>query len=95
MTGPEHYREAERLTERADDVMDAEYGIYASMGTQERIQRRTAYLAEAQVHATLALAAATALVREGVGGTLPAGDRAAWFNAASEHNTTSRKAAAA
>ena len=43
MTGPEHYREAERLLELADNVgPDAE--IYA----------------EAQIHATLALAAATA-----------------------------------
>ncbi|MFF9554544.1 hypothetical protein ACF1DY_01750 [Streptomyces albus] len=44
MTGPEHYREAERLL---------------------RDQYRTAQsIAEAQVHATLALAAATALVDE-------------------------------
>ena len=60
MTGPEHYKKAEEFAERADAVMDAEWGIYASMGTQERIQRRTADLAAAQVHATLALAAATA-----------------------------------
>ncbi|MGW5647544.1 hypothetical protein [Saccharopolyspora sp. NPDC003762] len=38
MTGPEHYREAERLLRRGDPD----------------------YIAEAQVHATLALAAATA-----------------------------------
>ncbi|WP_103347979.1 hypothetical protein [Amycolatopsis sp. CA-128772] len=44
MTGPEHYREAERLIRTADrSYNDAEFA-----------------LAEAQIHATLALAAATA-----------------------------------
>lgn len=60
MTGPEHYRTAQSLTGVAAGVMDYEHGVYASMGTEERIQRRAAFLAEAQVHATLALAAATA-----------------------------------
>ncbi|WP_103338760.1 hypothetical protein [Amycolatopsis sp. CA-126428] len=44
MTGPEHYREAERL-------IRASSGDYVEAGDA---------LAEAQVHATLALAAATA-----------------------------------
>jgi hypothetical protein len=60
MTGPDHYREAERLIDQADVIMDADYGWMASLGSGERLQRRTAYLAAAQVHATLALAAATA-----------------------------------
>jgi hypothetical protein len=46
MTGPEHYREAERLLEASKDRGSAD---------------ETARIAEAQVHATLALAAATAL----------------------------------
>lgn len=51
MTGPEHYREAERLlTER---VFVGRYGTEIS--TFEEI------VAAAQVHATLALAAATAI----------------------------------
>lgn len=46
MTGPEHYREAEQLAAQAHTV-DQEYAMYL--------------VAKAQVHATLALAAATAL----------------------------------
>lgn len=46
MTGPEHYREAERLI--ASSYRDGELSPEA-------------LIAEAQVHATLALAAATAL----------------------------------
>ena len=60
MTGPEHFKAAESLTEVATAVMDYEHGLYHLMGTDERLRRRTAFLAEAQVHATLALAAATA-----------------------------------
>jgi hypothetical protein len=47
MTGPEHYAESERLIQQARD----------STGTDWR----ALYLTQAQVHATLALAAATAL----------------------------------
>ena len=60
-TAQEHYQMAESLTMTAAGVMDYDHGLYASMGTQERLQRRAALTAEAQVHATLALAAATAL----------------------------------
>jgi hypothetical protein len=49
VTGPEHYREAER-------IMDALYG--RGRGS---VPGEATYAAEAQVHATLALAAATAL----------------------------------
>lgn len=52
MTGPEHYREAERL---ADHAHHFTYGDGADPVTG------AALAAEAQVHATLALAAATAL----------------------------------
>lgn len=50
-TGPEHYREAERLAEglKTDDG-----AVYVDEGNEQ-------VLAVAQVHATLALAAATAL----------------------------------
>jgi hypothetical protein len=58
MTGPEHYEVAEDLIHDAHGVMNYEHGIYASMGTDERLKRWAALCAEAQVHATLALAAA-------------------------------------
>lgn len=47
MTGPEHYRRAEQLAEQAH-VVDPEYAAYL--------------VAKAQVHATLALTAATAMM---------------------------------
>lgn len=47
MTGPEHYREAERLIEEANHV------------GHEDPQRGVGIIAAAQVHATLAFAAAT------------------------------------
>jgi hypothetical protein len=47
MTGPEHYKTAEAALERATDAI---------IGSHEE----TYHLARAQVHATLALAAATA-----------------------------------
>ena len=61
MTGLEHYREAERLLEEADAWMDVDYGWKANLSADERIARRTADLVAAQVHATLAHTAATAL----------------------------------
>lgn len=55
MTGPEHYKEAERLLKRAAELTPpiSEHDLRA-------IQER------AQVHATLALAAATALGSRGM-----------------------------
>lgn len=52
MTGPEHYREAERLL----DVAESTYWE----GPDSRVEFAQASLAAAQVHAMLALAAATA-----------------------------------
>jgi hypothetical protein len=49
MTGPEHYLEAERL-------LDSLYGV-----ERGSLPGEASIAAEAQVHATLALAAATAL----------------------------------
>lgn len=59
MTGPEHYRLAEQMADRAyhytyGDGADTQVGI--------------AFAAMAQVHATLALTAATALETAGVPG---------------------------
>ncbi|WP_069769734.1 hypothetical protein [Streptomyces sp. LUP30] len=61
MTGPEHYREAERLTDQANSWANADTGWKAHLSSEERIAYRMADLAEAQVHATLALTAATAM----------------------------------
>ncbi len=55
MTGPEHYREAENLAKRADDYI---YGDYS--GDPHGVAQGQAMLAEAQVHATLALASVMA-----------------------------------
>jgi hypothetical protein len=72
---------AESLTMTAAGLMDADTGIYAHMGTGERLERRLALVGEAQVHATLALAAATALNRSGVRFTDAATD--AWLDVTS------------
>ncbi|WUI00239.1 hypothetical protein OHR68_43355 [Spirillospora sp. NBC_00431] len=69
MTGPEHYREAERL---ADQAHHFTYGDGADPVTG------AALAAEAQAHATLALAAAFALSRF----DMPTRDYEAWEHAA-------------
>lgn len=61
MTGPEHYREAERLADRAH---------YFTYGDGADPVTGAALAAEAQVHATLALTAATAM-QAGVDGMEP------------------------
>jgi len=53
MTGPEHYREAERLMAHAVTIFD---------GNDRQHQFAGWEIQQAQIHATLALAAATALV---------------------------------
>lgn len=71
MTGPEHFREAERLIDQASEWLDS----YAD--------RRIADLAEAQVHATLALAAATALSDTDPNGSgMSVADYEVWYEAA-------------
>jgi hypothetical protein len=72
MTGPEHYREAERLIALAEEHwMEPEGGDYEPTDDIEELETRaeiresarvdaTTWLAMAQVHATLALTAATA-----------------------------------
>jgi hypothetical protein len=68
MNGLDHYREAEKLAAKADELL----------GHGEGQDTAAAWAAAAQVHATLALAAVTAL-----GATLPAGDREEWVKEAS------------
>jgi len=64
MTGPDHYRKAEELATKADDYLGQGEGQHSA----------AVWAAVAQVHATLALAAATAL------GTTAADGRA-WADA--------------
>ena len=71
MTGPENYREAENCLDIARRVSDRGRGEDA-----------TFWQREALVRSNLAIAAATALHREGVDGTMPSRDRAQWFAAA-------------
>lgn len=83
MTGPEHYREAERLL--------AEAGVEGTEGTYFV---RPESLAAAQAHATLALAAATALsspVEDDLAG-LTVEEYDAWFAAAGTRPGRVRKA---
>ena len=79
MTGPEHYREAERH-------LSAASFLDRPGGTPVNVKASAHHVAAAQAHATLALAAATAL---------PAGEpgsesRAAWIRSIhrmEQHNT--------
>jgi hypothetical protein len=75
MTGPGHYREAQELLADAKDG-DRRYGN----GPADDAQIRHELIAQAQVHATLALAAATALRDPNTG--LPGPDLAEWETAA-------------
>lgn len=73
MTGPDHFREAERLMRDAKrDGPDGPYYMDDQMPT----------LAAAQVHATLALAAAAALPHLG---DMWIADRREWETACSAH----------
>ena len=51
MTGPEHYREAERLQVHAQELL-----VTGVDDAEDSLQRAAAVLAYAQVHATLAVA---------------------------------------
>ena len=85
MTGPEHYREAERLLQHASAMAAVAPG--GPNSAEELAVRRTADLAEAQVHATLALAAVI-----GLSADLPPGDVAAWRKAAAAPSAIRRSA---
>lgn len=70
MTGPDHYREAEDLLNSAENEQTG--------SDTERY-----FLGAAQVHATLALAAATALNNHDPNGNgMPKKEYTAWFSAA-------------
>ena len=71
MTGPEHYREAERLLTESQTI---------TRPNDEGPCEADRMIAEAQAHATLALAAATALGATGSGMDLA--DYKAWDQAA-------------
>jgi hypothetical protein len=77
MTGPEHYRAAEQLQQHARAVMDATQGPLGLLSPEERARLQAADLADAQIHATLALAAAI-----GLSASLPQLDGMAWRDAA-------------
>lgn len=84
MTGAEHYREAERL-------------LAVCVGDRRGTPLDVACTAAAQVHATLALAAATALA-DYRDSNMTEGDQMAWYQAASaqpEHHRRRREAEAA
>ncbi|MGW1961778.1 hypothetical protein ACWCPD_16055 [Streptomyces sp. NPDC001935] len=90
-TGPEHYVEAERLTRQADSWMNADTGWKAGLTAEERLAHRMADLATAQVHATLAGAAAAALNDHSHDeGGMPLADYHAWQTAAGVYKPRSK-----
>ena len=72
MTSPGHYREAERLQVHAQELLAA--GVHDA---EESLQRVTAVLADAQVHATLAVASVL-----GLSANLGATDMQTWRDVA-------------
>lgn len=58
MTGPDHYRAAEQLQQHAAPSWKQPQGPLGDLAPEERARMRAADLADAQVHAVLALAAA-------------------------------------
>lgn len=72
MTGPEHYREAERLQAYAQEVLATEV-----CDAEESLRRAAAVIADAQVHATLAVASVL-----GLSSNLGAADMQTWRDVA-------------
>lgn len=64
MTGPEHYREAERLLDAATSAPERVHAAKPHASGEVVLTMIGNLLAEAQVHATLALAAATSYQAE-------------------------------
>lgn len=65
MIGPEHYKRAEHLLQGLGDIrdaMDPQRATIAEMSAAAEIV--SGYVAEAQVHATLAVAAALSRLRD-------------------------------
>jgi hypothetical protein len=73
MTGPEHYREAERLL-----------GPVTAPSGSFTLPKAPDVIATAQVHAVLALAATTALAHHNFETGPPQADKDAWYRVASE-----------
>lgn len=86
MTGPEHYREAEKLLESCQvPPKDDQFEVYPPYpAAEEDLNTVGNALRAAQVHATLALAAATALRSFAGGGRLPFGDAKTWYATCAE-----------
>lgn len=76
MTGPDHYREAERLALVAEEILDRGEGV--DVPTAE------AYTAIAAVHAHLAGVAVAALGGPGMGHAVRDAEQRAWTHTASE-----------
>lgn len=74
MTGPEHYREGERLLEHAARMLAEPVG---DDGTAELLQRQAAAVGMATAHGLLAVAAAV-----GLSGQMGTADETAWRAAA-------------
>ena len=79
MTGPEHFTEAGKLLAAASKRI-----IGSDHEWLHPPARRAELRAEAQVHATLALAAATALAGYIPESGMPEADKRAWYTTASE-----------
>lgn len=75
MTGPDHYREAERLIQNTQAELERGVKEQNSAVIEEALRVGSAAARMAQVHATLALAAATASSSEGL---LPGNDDLDW-----------------
>lgn len=65
MTGADHYRAAEQLQQHARAVIEATQGPLAELSLDDRARLRADDLADAQVHALLALAAVLGSVTRG------------------------------
>jgi hypothetical protein len=79
VTGPDHYREAERLLATAKDTHAKVVDKTLTAGQwQQTLDTIAIVVAEAQVHATLALAAATAASIRRNGAVEDADGVAAW-----------------
>lgn len=87
MTGPEHYLKAEELLAEAVALVEEHAGQVMTPSRVAAIEAAAAQLRQAaQVHATLALAAATALADGGAGAPghgMSSDDYNAWFDVAS------------
>ena len=71
-TGPEHYREAQRLLDQAGEALRD-----STIESRARVEAHRMLTSAAQVHATLALAAATLAATHA--DAVPSGTHADWW----------------